>query len=749
MVKIPNIKITSSRKREKCNLDFDCSTTTNFGYVQPIFAREMMPNSKFEVKTSSLVRLSAMPVPTFGRMYMKNIHVYVPYVDVCPQFDSFLTGQPYKCANQTAYYPNGLSELKSDIIAQEVLCMYADFTIYTKGNGSTADQYVPFLLDSSDATSLSAFKIAWDAVMHNMASGGTAAPNGYIFGINYTHTEYVANLQTLPGYVASRISSGQYGVCKCGDWFVMADNSVTAQGNSDFDYHSASNPTHLIGGNPAGDYVDINNADYVALFGVNANYLVAFKLKPIGKRIRTILQGLGYQFTPNFKFATGTYPNFLKLLAFYKAWFSLYRPKREYSFNSTTCYALIKELEQVSSSLYGVSGTRYWTLPILSDFIFALGTDCFAYLPQDYFGMSVETPTPLMQGNGITIDSGHAATAPNLKSPTLLGQVSQVSSGSVYINVKSATSTNFYTNPLTISLAEKVLRYANKNTVVGRSIHDYIKAHFGISLDDSHDLDSVYVIGSSSVNIQVNEVMSMAETNIPLGDYAGKAIGYGDSDKFFYENKSNTFGVWITLSVIMPKSGYYQGYLRENLNVNRYDFFTPEFDAAGYEPLLRAEVSSDYPVQTDRFNPADTNVLDLSKAFGFVPRYSHYKVGRNIVNGDLSLRSHKNSLAPYTLDRVIPYERYSDGSYGSPLKPIALLTAPSFIPNVVFDDFRRIDPQDNLGNYNRIFYYMNNDEDHFIIHNIFSVDAYLPAMSLSDSFDTKDNDGDMTEIEHS
>ena len=317
------------------------------------------------------------------------------------------------------------------------------------------------------------------------------------------------------------------------------------------------------------------------------------------------------------------------------------------------------------------------------------------------------------------------------------------SAGQPAVGLESAAAVS----PLTMRLAQKMLTWANKNTVLGRSVRQYLKVHFGV--DDTNPIDdgSVYRIGSSRTNIQISDVMSTAESDQGyLGEYGGKGIGFGDSEKFDFS--TDKFGVWLTLTCVVPESGYYQGYLKENRHLNRYQFFNPEFDAMGYQVLERGEVMDDYNCDGTNWNPAVT--YKRTGAFGLVPRYSEYKVGRNIVNGDLSLIGLYNSMAPYTLDRRISGGGYKNTAIDSDGNVSRVIAEPNFVPSVVYDAFRRIDPTDHLGQYNRIFNYGGNDLDHFIIHNVFDVSCSAPMKSLSESFDTISNDDDGTiDVTHS
>lgn len=756
---IPKISISAGRKREKCVLDFDCSTTANFGAVQPIMAREMIPNSKFTVQSYSRVLAAAMPVPSFGRIYLKNTHVFVPYHQVCTQFDSFISKQPYVTANGFSYVPKELSPFYVKIFSQAVLARYADWTIYVLNpNGldteTTSYGYKPLLLpktiDPSDQSAIQALadiRLAWNSITQL-----SDTPRNH-YGWQYPEIKS-AFRDVLPaaGDMTRGAGANRYGRLLLGDWYVSANNTVTG---ADLKIMVDSNPPTTdfstsgnILANFDGSYVDIDSADFISTFGLNGKYTVAFKLTPYGKRLRQILIGLMYQFNPNVDSNPG---NFLKLLAFYKAWFDVYNPKRDLSFTMTNCFKLIKQFEMEVIGTWNVAWTYQsgQIVGVSSDlvaFMEDLAKDCYAYLPQDYFTMAQISPVVNYESSATTLYGD--TTDENNIGTNIFSYSQATASASKYGPVSIEPSNNSVT-PYLLNIAQRALKYVNKNSVLGRSIKNYFKVHYNIDLPDNDDNSGVVIIGSDSVNIGVSEVMNAAATEEQnLGEYAGRGRGDSTSKKFTYENNKD-FGVWITLSVIMPKSGYYQGILKENQARKPFDFFTSEFDSVGMQLLTRDELTVDYPVCTNSFLP---NAYDFTQGYGFVPRYSHLKVGRNIVNGDLSLRGMANSMSGYTLDRVIPYQRINPtGFYRSQsgtLTPTGRLTAPYFLPTVVMESFRKVDPTDHLGNYNRIFYSLSNDEDHFIINNVFEVDAWLPALSLSDSFDTHTEEENEVSIQH-
>lgn len=792
---IPKIKLSSGRKREKCDLSFDSGTTTNFGFVQPTMAREMMPNSKFEVSVDTRVLNAPMPVPTYGRIALLHKHVFVPYVDVCPQFDAFLAAQTYKPGIGTAYIPNSLPEYRPVTIAQYVLSHYADWSIhvrYSTDHAPTGDptifddvmkinnEYQPILLDGTkkDATALTAVKFAFNSVIH--PDNWNA---GYHFGRNISQANWTAWFSGLQQLLPSApLLDGNYrgsndtrpnGNLLLGGWMFTGDNSLDTS-DSNWNYQDYSSlPNGKIVGNPSNDYVSIEGADFICKFGVAASnvldYVVAFRLTPAGKRFVSICKGLGYQFTPNL-YGKVDNDNWLKFFAYYKSWFNCYRPKREMSFTTSTCYEMIKLCEgsDANTQMYkpdnSLPADNVQVSETLRRFVDSLCLAMYYYLPQDYYGMAVTTPNAnymslngeLGAGEGLNVYYQNLDSSPSNSANQFI-QMDGSSSNSkptVY-GAKPSNGALDSLQPAAMQMALRILKYVNKNTIVGRSIHDYIKVHFGVSLSPNHDLETVYTIGDVSIPIDINIVTSTASTaEDSLGSYAARGLGYNkDGNKFVFENEQN-FGVWLCLTTIIPKSGYYQGVLRENNALRRYDFFTPEFDALGYDILLRGELSADYPVQTTEFNQVSDPSFDLRKAFGFVPRYSHYKVSRNILAGDLSLRSGQTQYGGYSLDRKIPYETslpyWIYNSDEQKVYQFNRLAKPLFIPSVVYDNFRRLDSSDKLGNYNRMFYNESVRDDHFIINSTFKVDAWLPAMSLSESFDTITNeDGKVIDVTHS
>lgn len=741
---VPKIKVgLAANKKEKHNLSFDNSTTANIGSVQPTMCREMVPNSKFKVKVSSLVRLASMPLPTFGRMSLRHYHAFVPYVDLWQPFDAMMSGQHYKGTNSASFIPNKVPFFTmynlanffvsySDISIAPVSALdkplqltatnvsAIDGTTFQFGEGDKYD-YDTYeeAVKAAQAYDLGFIKTAWQAVRQGTNMFGGAFPTAILFGLR--GSSYSADWRT-----------DKYGALNLG-LFGARLSGVLDSDSLKIGYTGVRNPTIFFTNDTV---ITAEGADLITKVG---DYYLLFKFKPFLKRLRTIFIGLGYQFSPY----NTEEMSALKLLAYYKVWFNLFCPNRERAFVDTKCYYLIKRLSEINgvNVRSGIGDLSVW-----DDFVTELAEECYYYLPMDYFSMAVTRPQQSMQDTDFTMNSGAlkvagSGVAPTDNSADNVATYNNPSGAAVAVGSAAGTI-----NPLTMKLAFQMLKWANKNTVIGRSIRQYLKVHFGVDDVNAIDDGGVFRIGSSRTNIQISDVMSTAESEQGyLGEYGGKGIGYGDSDTFDFS--TDKFGVWLTLTAVVPESGYYQGYLKENRHLNRYQFFNPEFDAVGYQVLERGEVMDDYNCDSASWNPHSGYVR--TGAFGLVPRYSEYKVGRNIVNGDLSLIGLYSSMAPYTLDRRIAGGSYQYDRVDVPGSMNRTIVKPAFVPSVVYDAFRRIDPTDHLGQYNRIFNYGGNDLDHFIIHNIFDVQVFAPMKSLSSSFDTVDEGEKTIDITHS
>lgn len=660
---VPKINLGVNTKRSKVNLTSNNSTTTNIGKIQPTFCREMIPGSTFKMNSvKSFVRLAPLTVPTFAPMEFRHYHCFVPYNSLYFPFDSFLANQNYTNSAGQTFSPTRLHYINLDQL-------FFDFS------RSIASGIEPFMI-------FRIYQVSQDCYLTPTSQNLATIKDFSFFGGKPLYSKY----HVFHGANAES-DNNTFIVNSDNNNIISADNNLWP-GITDSSF-------------------DLESAD-LCITMEDEDFVVLVKYAPRFKELRKIFIGLGYQFSP----VAGGDMNILRLLAFYKSWYQLFYPQREQNFFSTNCYKLISYLSNSNGGLLQfLSSQSYYTL--LKNFFNDLMNMCY-YLPTDYFSMSTLSTNPV---GGVDLHSYIDATDLD----TTLNVFSQSSGGS-----QTDSENNDYTYPIAQKLAQKVFNFVNKNTVIGRNIRDYLKLTFGVV--DEHDLihEEVHFIGSSSINLDVNDIFANSDTynsttnqGAQLGEYAGIGLGHGSSESFEYTAKE--FGVWLTFSVVIPKGGYTQGTLRECNHIERLDFFTPQFDASYYQTLNNTELISDI----DEYKDDDTVV---SGAFGLVPAYSEYKVGFNRLNGDLSLRSRRSLMGKYTLDRYLSLEN-------------RLLTLDEIMDTFqnVPDTFRAIGKHEAYGNYNRIFNYTKPDEDHFIMHMVFDCEAIIPGKSLSNSYDTDEN----------
>lgn len=685
---IDKISVGINGSRSTFNLSQDTHTTAEIGYLQPTFCRMVVPGSHMEISSRNLVRLSPMAVPTMGRMSLRNYYYFVDLATLWTPFDAM--------RNQTNY-------------------TYGDGTVSTPGS-------CPYFRNEDLFFNL--FR----------ADRGIDALNSSIYATVYdTDTGEIVN-DTGTGFDFNT------DVSIAGDFtdfspLVLRTNTKTWLKVQDVDdghiapiYHDVtSGDTQLGDVSKYSVQVSNQNADFSIKHG---KFMILCKFIGASKRLRKQFIGAGYSFNP---YDTEVVTPF-KLMAIYKAYFDTFAVQRTINFNHTNCYKLIKRLSETYSydtDIFGIGDSSY--NPTGSETI-----DLFMGMMKDLSDICYNLPADYFSASDISAQRGAYATNVNYYHQNT--ELNSLTYGAGTTTSQVGASASFQQTPSTtgstaqgMQLAERLLKYINKRSVVGRKIADLLKLNNEVDLHNNEH-ETVHHLGDDKVDIQISDVMSLASTDdASLGDYAGRAIGMGNTDTFNYDTKA--YGILLCLSAIVPQSGYFQGILRENSDVDRFDFFTSEFDALGYQSLRMNELVSDTQfVNSNGYNSAGTE----HGIFGITPRYQHLKVGRNICNGDISLPSMQSVMLPYSLDRhFITCAPLSGSKYD-----YQTVVLPTNQP----ETFRRITAQ-GYGDYNRIFQYVPGDYDHFIIQSVIDCKVTSPMKSISNSYDTFDEEVDNTTLQ--
>jgi hypothetical protein len=147
-----------------------------------------------------------------------------------------------------------------------------------------------------------------------------------------------------------------------------------------------------------------------------------------------------------------------------------------------------------------------------------------------------------------------------------------------------------------------------------------VKAHFGYSM--KHDPYKSLYIGGSSSPIQINEVLTTANTSDgTTGDVYGRGLSLDNSKVFNFT--SNEHGFLIGIFSVVPSNLYPSvGVDYMNTAFNRTQWYQPEFDQIGYQPIAGYEINGVSPSNAEVTNKW---LLSCPHVLGFTPRYAQYK----------------------------------------------------------------------------------------------------------------------------
>lgn len=491
----------------------------------------------------------------------------------------------------------------------------------------------------------------------------------------------------------------------------------------------------------------IGNVD-TAISPDSADYLITTdtsficcRLTERGKRLRNVLIGLGYALDVSCSDSVSLLP----LFAYYKAWYDCYAPSRDSQWNQTNAFILIDACFQ-----------KYLTT--LEDFTTAQGSS--EKVQKAVFGFFEDLANTwyVAKDDYVSAHRLNVVSTTNSSFDSFTIPTGPISSSNVHLvtqtGVVPVLPFNSPVNQFALQTLQRISKFINKDTVIGKKVSTWLKAHFGADVASSFFKDSVS-LSDVVVSCNINDVFSTADTTSgdgsgeQLGSYAGKGLGFGDGSFSF---TAPTFGYFVVVSCLVPDSKYFQGVDPTLFGVDRFTLPNADFDALSYE----VTPSSFLCAHNDIFISGQKSTSD--KGFGFVPRYSGFKTRRNIVNGDMSRRGTIASYSPYYLDKIltenaIHSEKNADGSF-------SFVAVNNPLP-VASEVWRYPTRYPWLGNFNRIFYNSGNDvfddassgdeandftntpvDDNFIVQSVISMKLTNALKPISMSYDVYDDDTD-------
>lgn len=175
------------------------------------------------------------------------------------------------------------------------------------------------------------------------------------------------------------------------------------------------------------------------------------------------------------------------------------------------------------------------------------------------------------------------------------------------------------------------------------SYGEQIRNRFGAA--NVHDDWKAQYLGGSSAPISISEVITTANTSGPFGDsftgdIYGKATSVNDGRIVF---DSREHGIIMGIFSVTPDADYNAtGIDPHNLKLSFEQFFQPEFDRLGKQPLNSFQLSLLKPVDFSQSQTWEDKVI------GYQNRYMEYKTGVDKVHGEFCTGG---SLSSWTAPR--------------------------------------------------------------------------------------------------
>ena len=746
-------------KKSKFNLSHDVNTTYDWGSVQPLFGKMMLPDSSINVNLEQLTRLAPMVVPTFGRVKMKNYSHFIKMADIWPNWDAMMSQT--KVTRST--YINGSGSSVNTYVPKQVPCIPTSFLVAMCLAGARVNMYFSGVVGTDAENSWTCARNTGSYTTPAGWPAATTAVREYLDKILYIQDTQTPNLAaSMPSwqnYIGPTMNvaklllgQNQQMLANSAGGFsffemptistLMATPLQNANGQGYT--HSAGNEANAYDNTLAAidDHITFSEADLIweyagstgagilssdrsgttaPVTGITSNAFdgckirFCFKLSSFGKRLRKVLIGLGY----NFNLQDTTVVSVLPLFAYYKAWWDTFAPERYRNFYETPCWQLINvSMERANSSQFGLIYTNNGNFrSYFLSFISELGS---LFATERLDAISAATDAVFGATNTTTGTNGWETDIRKTIEDTL-DQVTGYSQSGANTHYETGTSNADWTQG----------SYAVGNAALNNMSISWDNAHgyWDLTQPQIDALKKAYVvlnkasvagmkveeilrslgfgsyveeckgrfINGSDDFIKISDVVSTAATSdAKLGQYGGRGLGVSDF-QFSYQTKEH--GILVVISCVVPETGYVNGPNRENEAYSFDRMYNPEFDGLAYEAVEKKNLGGAGVI----------NDASATDTFGFLPTYSQFKFMSNKANGDFSLHSRKNAMTPYSLDKYIPVNEpnvyrveATNGHAGSTTELCSPVYHYSDLPNAG-EDYRYINKFPWNGDYNRIF----------------------------------------------
>lgn len=176
--------------------------------------------------------------------------------------------------------------------------------------------------------------------------------------------------------------------------------------------------------------------------------------------------------------------------------------------------------------------------------------------------------------------------------------------------------------------AEMLQRWSEITMRSGYRTLSLFEGHFGVSPRYEQDNHPAF-LGSFDSVIQINDVTATAQTDgVKLGELAAKGVSVQNGHIRY---QSNDFGILLCMYYIQPEVEYNSfGLSKHRMKCQPFDYFTPEFEDLGFEPVLGGQLNMLVGLNSML---TDQSTDFVNKVIGYAPRYAEYKTDYDKVHG--------------------------------------------------------------------------------------------------------------------
>lgn len=391
-------------------------------------------------------------------------------------------------------------------------------------------------------------------------------------------------------------------------------------------------------------------ADFV---GYDGNLYVLSTIK--GRRFFKLFNALGYRLlgvTDNSTQAAGILFNALPLLCVARVYLDYYFPSQ---FRQSGDFLKLNQV--LVNDEPGGNELQFSDINAIANVTFSTCYDDDLFVESFVEPVAYNTPF-----NTITLtDPSSNGTTPKFV------QNSSVISGTPVMGTGSTGSGSSMRTTFTqwqVIALQRLTQYMKRNQLAGSFAYERLLARFGFTV--SHDVSKY--IDSYVVPVNIGDVMSTTDnfdsstdTGASLGSYAGKALAFNSNNDGFFKFRAPTFGMFLVVCSVIPRTGYFQGINRHNLHLTPLDFYEPEFDGLNPSAINACEVFTPQTSSVGDVSPSVFKATEAKQVFGFAQLYYEYKTFRDNVIGDFIEGSKNRGLDAYFLLRKFVNSSFASG----------------------------------------------------------------------------------------